>query len=184
MEKEYKYEKYIDNYTLSNKLHRLLWKICYLLFFRPFGFPIFIKWRNFVLRFFGAKIGHGSIVHASAEIWAPWNLEIGQITCVGPHSRIYNPGKIKLGSKVVVSQHSYLCTATHDYESRLNTLYWKEITIGDFAWVAADAFVGPGVSIGEGAVVGARAVVVKDVEPWIVVGGNPAKFIKKREIKG
>lgn len=88
-----------------------------------------------------------------------------------------------MGNKVVISQYSYLCTATHDYESEANTLCWKTIEVGNYAWVAADTFVGPGVTVGEGAVVGARAVVFKDVEPWTVVGGNPAKFIKKRVVK-
>lgn len=176
------FEKYIDNYTLMNKLHRLLWNICALFLFKPFSLPIFHKWRRVVLILFGAKIGKGSVVHSSSKIWAPWNLEIGQVTCVGPYTRIYNPGKIIIGNKVTVSQYSYLCTATHAYETKLNTLYWKPIVIKDRAWIAADAFVGPGVTIGEGAVVGARAVVFKDVTAWMVVGGNPAKVIKKRII--
>lgn len=180
---EQQFEKYIDNYTIGNKLHRLIWKIVCLFLFRPFGLPLFKQWRNFVLRCFGAKIGKGSIVHASAEIWAPWNLEVGQITCIGPNAIIYNPGKIILGSKVAISQYAYLCTATHAYDTQLHTLYWKNIVVHNRAWVAAKAFVGPGVTIGEGAVVGACACVFKDVEPWTVVGGNPAKFIKKRIIK-
>ena len=132
---------------------------------------------------FGAKIGSYSVIHASSDIWAPWNLEVGKHTCIGPKTIIYNPGKIKLGSKVVISQYSYLCTATHDYESKLNTLYWKDIEIENYAWVAAKAFVGPGVHIGEGAIIGATASVYKDVEAWTVVGGNPAKVIKKRIIR-
>lgn len=177
------FEKYIDNYTTANKIKRLFWGICRQIFFRPFGLPVFIKWRNFVLRCWGAKIGQGSIVHASAEIWAPWNLEIGQRTCVGPQTILYNPGKILLGNKVVISQHAYLCTATHDYTSPLHTLYWRDIVIDDYAWVAARAFVGPGVHIGERAIVGATSSVYKDVAPWTIVGGNPAKFIKNREMK-
>lgn len=177
------YKKYVDNYTLGSRVRRLAWNICYAVLFRPFGLPIFKKWRSFLLRCWGAKIGKGSIVHASALIWAPWNLEIGILTCIGPHTNIYNPGKIILGNKVVISQYSYLCTATHDYESEANTLCWKTIEVGNYAWVAADTFVGPGVTVGDGAVVGARAVVFKDVEPWTVVGGNPAKFIKKRVVK-
>lgn len=177
------YKKYVDNYTLGSRVRRLAWNICYAVLFRPFGLPIFKKWRSFLLRCWGAKIGKGSIVHASALIWAPWNLETGILTCIGPHANIYNPGKIILGNKVVISQYSYLCTATHDYESEANTLCWKTIEVGNYAWVAADTFVGPGVTVGEGAVVGARAVVFKDVEPWTVVGGNPAKFIKKRVVK-
>ena len=177
------YKKYIDNYTFGNRVKRLAWTICYAVLFRPFGLPYFKRWRSFLLRCWGAKIGKGSIVHSSARIWAPWNLELGILTCIGPHTRIYNPGKIKLGNKVTVSQYSYLCTATHDYETKANTLYWKPIEIHDYAWIAADAFVVMGVTIGEGAVVGARAVVFKNVEPWMVVGGNPAKSIKKRVMK-
>ena len=107
---------------------------------------------------------------------------VGCRTCIGPHAIIYNPGKITLGNKVVISQYAYLCTASHDYESKENKLCWQDISIDDYAWVAARTFVGPGVHIGTYAVVGATASVYKDVEPWTVVGGNPAKFIKKRII--
>ena len=177
------FEKYIDNYTLSNKLRRLAWNICCVMLFRPFCLPIFIRWRSFVLKCWGAKIGKGSIVHASADIWAPWNLKVGVRTCIGPHTIIYNPGKIILGNKVTISQFAYLCTATHDFTSKEHTLFWKPIIVHDRAWVAARTFIGMGVTIGEGAVVGACAAVFKNVEPWTVVGGNPAKVIKKREIK-
>ncbi|MEJ8764189.1 putative colanic acid biosynthesis acetyltransferase [Phocaeicola sp. HCN-40430] len=177
------FEKYIDNYTIKEKLHRMFWNIFSYIFFKPFNLPIFKKWRILMLKLWGSKIGKGSVVHSSAKIWAPWNLEMGQRTCIGPHTIIYNPGKIILGNKVTISQYSYLCTATHNYESKLHTLYWKEIKINDYAWVAARAFVGPGVTIGEGAIVGATASVYKDVEAWTVVGGNPAQFIKKRILK-
>lgn len=177
------FEKYVDNYSFINKMKRLIWNVCNLILIRPFTLPCFNKWRCFVLRVFGAKIGAESNVRASANIWAPWNLEIGQMTCIGPNTIIYNPGLIKLGNKVTISQYSYLCTATHDYESHLHTLYWKPIIIDDYAWVAARSFIGPGVHIGGYAVVGATSSVYKDVEPWTVVGGNPAKYIKKRTFK-
>ena len=180
---EIEFEKYIDNYSIWNKLKRLCWNVCCFILFRPFALPIFNKWRSFILRIWGAKIGKGSVIHASSNIWAPWNLEVGQRTCIGPKSIIYNPGKIILGNKVAISQYSYLCTATHDYQSKQHTLYWKPIKVNDRAWVAADAFVGPGVTIGEGAIVGARAAVFNDVAAWTVVGGNPAKYIKDRIIK-
>jgi len=183
MENKSVYRAYEDTYTIESRVKRLLWYICCFCFFRPFGLPCFSEWRVFVLRLWGAKIGKGSIVHSSAKIWAPWNLEIGILTCIGPDTIIYNPGKIKIANKVVISQYSYLCTATHDYSSKSNVLYWKDIVVRDFAWVAARAFVGPGVEIGEGAIVGATASVYKDVEPWTIVGGNPAKFIKKRVIR-
>ena len=174
------YEKYPEYYTMANKIHRLIWNISWVILFRPFDLPIFRQWRNLVLKMFGAKISKGTNVYATAKIWAPWNLDMGVYSCIGPHTIIYNCAKVTLGNKAVVSQYSYLCTATHDYNTRAHTLYSREIVIKDYAWVAADAFVGMGVTIGEGAVVGARAVVFKDVEPWTVVGSNPAKKIKDR----
>lgn len=102
---------------------------------------------------------------------------------MGAHAIIYNPGLIELGSKVTVSQYAYLCTATHDYESKLHTLYSQPIAVGDYAWIAARAYVGPGVSVGHHAIVGATASVYKDIEPWAVVGGNPAHFLKWRVIR-
>lgn len=135
------------------------------------------------MRIFGAKIGKGSKVHASAVIWAPWNLEIGQRTVIGPEAECYNPDKIILGNKVSISQHAYLCTASHDISHREHSLITQPIRIEDHSWIAAGAFVSLGVKVGEGAVVGARAVVVKDVEPWTVVAGNPSRFIKRRELE-
>lgn len=177
------FEKYIDNYTLWDKLQRLAWNVCWALLFRPFGLPIFKGWRSFVLRCWGAKIGKGSLVHASATIWAPWNLELGQRTCIGPHTIIYSADKIILGNKVAISQYAYLCTASHDFNDPHHRLITAPIRVEDYAWVAAEAYVGMGVTVGEGAVVGARASVYKSVEPWTVVGGNPARFLKKRVIR-
>lgn len=178
------YERYENTLSFKNKLLRFLWNISSFLLYRPFSLPLFNSWRLFVLRVFGARIGQGSKVWASAEIWAPWNMIVGCRTAIGPHTRIYNPGLITIGNKCVVSQYSYLCTASHDITDEKNPLITEPIVIEDRAWVAADAFIGMGVRIHEGAVVGARAAVFKDVEPWTVVGGNPAKFIKKRELRG
>mgnify|MGYP004646776595 FL=1 len=110
---------------------------------------------------------------------------MGSRACLGPHVVCYNQAMVTLGVDAIVSQYSYLCTASHD-TNMMNTasasLITSPINIGSSAWVAARAYVGPGVTIGEGAVVGATASVYKDVEPWTVVGGNPAKFIKRRTI--
>lgn len=177
-----KYEKYEDALSLKNKLGRLCWNIFSLFFFRLFAGPLFRYWRGFVLRVWGAKVGKRCAVAASAKIWAPWNLEIGDFVAIGARAEIYNVAKITMGSNITVSQDSYLCTASHDISKLKKPLVFKPLNIGDSAWVAARSIVLSGVTIGEGAVVAAGAVVTKDVAPWTVVGGNPAKVIKKRVI--
>ena len=112
----------------------------------------------------------------------PWNLEMDEYSCLAPNVDCYNADKIKIGAHSTISQKTYLCTASHDINKSNNSLITSPIIIEDQAWIAADAFIGPGVTIRQGAVVGARACVFKDVESWTVVGGNPSKFIKKREI--
>lgn len=165
--------------SFTNRLARALWNAIWALLFRPS--PIVAHgWRRMLLRLFGAKIGHGSKVYPSARIWAPWHLEMGEFACLGPYVICYSVDRISLGRNSVVSQYSYLCSASHDIDSADFTLMVGPISIDAFAWVAADAFVGPKVIIGEGAVVGARACVFKDVEPWTVVGGNPACTIGTR----
>ena len=175
--------KYNHSFGKKNKIGRLFWGICYVLLFRPFSANIFCKWRLFLLRVFGAKLHKTSVVHSNVRIWAPWNLQMGAYACLGPEVDCYNQGYISIGANSVVSQKTYLCASTHDISDPHHNLILKPIYIGDKVWIAADAFLGPGVSIGEGAVVGARSAVFKNVEPWTVVGGNPAKFIKKRIIK-
>jgi putative colanic acid biosynthesis acetyltransferase WcaF len=136
-----------------------------------------------VLRIFGARIGKSCAINASAKIWAPWNLKIGNYVAIGAYASCYNVDKIIMIDKVVVSQNASLCTASHDISSESNRLVHEPIVLESFSWVAAEAFVGMGVTIHQGAVVGARAAVFKDVDAWTVVGGNPAKFIKERIIK-
>ncbi len=107
-------------------------------------------------------------------------LRIGDHSAIGDRAEIYNLGPVVIGSRVTISQRAHLCAGTHDYERREMPLVKSPIVVEDDAWVCTDAFVGPGVTVGKGAVVGARAVVVKDVGPWDVVVGNPARFVKKR----
>ncbi len=163
-------------------LKRMVWYIINHTLFRCFpGIPLrFI--RNALLRAFGAEIPWRSLVYESCDIWAPWNLTIGKNSCVGPHTLLYNKAMVSIGDNVTVSQGSFLCTAGHDISSKTHRLVTKPIVIEDEAWVAADAYVSMGVTIGKGAVVGARACVFKDVAPWTVVGGNPAVYIKDRVI--
>jgi putative colanic acid biosynthesis acetyltransferase WcaF len=173
--------KYESPFSLKNKIYCTLWLMVSFFCFRPFVSIVFNRWRVFLLKLFGAKIGKGSIVYASMDIPMPNKLTMGILSCIGPNVKLHR-GAIRIGSKVTISQGTYLCSASHDISSLNKPFISAPIVINDFAWVAAEAFIGMGVTIGQGAVVGARAAVFKDVEPWTVVGGNPAKFIKKREI--
>ena len=113
----------------------------------------------------------------------PWNLVMKDYSCLASGVDCYNAAVIELGESVTVSQRAFLCTASHNISSLCNEQIEKPIILRKMSWIAAEAFVGPGVTVGEGAVVGARAVVVRDVEPWNVVGGNPAKVLRKRVLK-
>lgn len=169
-------------HSLLNRMGRTVWGIAWLVLFRPSPKPVHF-WRRFLLRCFGARIGAGVCLHPSARIWAPWNLEIGEHSCIAPHVECYCVDRVRIGSHATVSQHAFLCTATHDYADPRMKLITSPVTICEGAWVGAGAFVGPGVTIGEGAVAGARAVVVRDVGPWTVVAGNPARTVNKRVLR-
>jgi putative colanic acid biosynthesis acetyltransferase WcaF len=137
-------------------------------------------WRVVMLRLFGARIGQGVHIHPSVRIAVPWNLEVGDHTAVGDGAILYNLGIITLGPNVTVSQFAHLCAGTHDHRRSDLPLVKAAITVGDGAWICADAFVGPDVNVGEFAIVGARAVAVSDVAPWTIVAGNPARAIGER----
>ena len=138
-------------------------------------------WRTFLLRCFGAKVGFGAHVYPAVKIWAPWNLEIGEETGIANGVTLYSQGKIRIGKRAVISQGSHLCAGTHDFEQPGFPLVTKPITIEDHAWLAAEVFVHPGVTIGEGCVVGARSVVTKDLPDWMVCSGFPAKALRVRK---
>ncbi len=129
-------------------------------------------------------IEEGAHPYPSVTIWAPWNLTMGEGSCLGDHVRCYSVDHVTLEPHATVSQYSFLCTASHDYRVDGMPLITAPITIGRGAWIAADAFIGPGVIVGERAVVGARASVFRHVEPWTVVGGNPARVIRKYHPEG
>ncbi len=128
-------------------------------------------------------IGRNVQIHPSVCIAIPWNLEVGDWSAIGFDALIYSLGPVRLGQRVTVSQRAHLCAGTHDFRDPAMPLIKPPITIQDDAWICADAFVGPGVEVGRGAVVGARAVVVKDVADRVIVAGNPAREIGKREIR-
>ena len=132
------------------------------------------------LRLFGATITAHCIIYRSVKIYAPWNLVKTGDGCIGPRVEIYNKDKIVLGEGVIISQDSYLCTASHDVNSPVMALVTKPIILEDNVWVAARTIILPGVIAHEASVVGCGSVVTKDVDPWTVVGGNPARFLKRR----
>ena len=137
-------------------------------------------WRRMLLRLFGAKVGAGVIVRPTARITYPWKVEIGDFSWVGDHAELYSLDRIVIGSHAVVSQSSFLCTASHDYRDIAFSYVNAPITIGDQAWVAADVFVAPGVSIGRGAVVGARSLVLGDIPASAIAYGAPAAIRGQR----
>lgn len=168
-------------HSWKNKLIRTLWNLVWLVLFRPTP-KIFHGWRIVLLRLFGAKIGRRCHIYSSVRIWLPANLTMGDDSCIARDVDCYNVASIAIGANSTVTQYSYLCTSSHDITKPEMPLVTAPIVIQNQVWIAANCFVGRGVTIGQGAIVGACAVVTRDVEPWTVVGGNPAKFIKKREL--
>jgi len=159
----------------------MLWALVWPLFrFSPR--PMF-GWRRWLLRCFGASVAADAHVYPSTRIVIPWNLSLGAGSALGEDVLVYNLGPVSIGAQATVSHRAHLCAGSHDYRDPALPLLRLPITIGAQAWVCADAFVGPGVLIGEGAVVGAAAVVVRDIEAWVVVAGNPARYVKQRELK-
>ena len=183
METKIDLSQYHNALSRKNQVVRMLWTIVWGVFARPLPRSVGSGWKRFLLRLFGARIDATAIVYSSAKVYYPANLTMRAYACLASDVDCYNVAPVTIGANSTVSQGAYLCTASHDITDPLNPLVTKPIVIEDQAWVAAGAFVGMGVTIGQGAVVGARAAVFKDVEPWTVVGGNPAKFIKRREIK-
>lgn len=165
-------------YTRKEIVFRVLWgfgKIAFKFSPRPcFGF------RRWLLRCFGAKVGSNVNIYPSAFIYFPWNLEIDDDSAIGEWALIYNLGQVLIGARTTISQRVHLCAGTHDYKDATMPLIKPPISIGDEAWVCADAFIGPSVTIADRAIVAAASVVVKNVAEQEIVGGNPAKFIKMR----
>ncbi len=163
-------------------LLRLLWSVVYYSAFR-YTPPGCFAWRRLILQCFRARLAPGSLVYPSARIWAPWNLQMARGACLGPEVYCYNVAPVSIGQDVTVSFRTFLCSASHDIDSIDRTLTSGPITIERGAYIFADAFIGMNVTISEGAVVGARAVVVRDVRPFMVVAGNPAREIRERRLK-
>lgn len=164
----------------QSRMRRLVWSLAYYSLYRWTPVPMH-AWRCVLLRVFGARIDQPAYPYPSARIWAPWNLEMHRGSCLADGVDCYSVAHVRLGQNVTISQGSYLCSASHDYNSSSFPMICAPIHIDDNAWVCARAFVGPGVTVGSGAVVAACAVVTKDIEPWTVVAGNPARQVGYRD---
>lgn len=171
------------SFSLRNRMARALWGVVWLLLFRPSPRP-FHAWRRFLLRLFGAKLGKNVNVYPGVNIWAPWLLTIGSRVGIANDVTLYNMALIDIGDNCVVSQGAHLCGGTHDIDSSNFQLQAKPIILKNNVWVCAEVFIGPGVAIAEGCVLGARSVIVKSVHaPWTVWAGNPAVMKRIRQHK-
>jgi putative colanic acid biosynthesis acetyltransferase WcaF len=168
-------------YSRADNVRRVLWALAQPFFSlspRPF-----FAWRRLLLSAFGARLGRAVHVYPSTRITLPWNLAVGDESSLGEGVLIYNLGRVTIGARTTVSLRAHVCAGSHDASQPDLPLLKPPIVIGDDAWVAADAFVGPGVTVGDGAIVGARAVAVRDVPPWTVVVGNPARVAGPRRLE-
>lgn len=167
------------SFTLKNRLIRTLWNIVW--FIAASWTPPFMhQWRRLLLIMFGAKVGWRADVRGSARIWYPPLLELHDGALIAERVICYNQAKIILCKGALVSQGAHLCAGTHNIDDPYFQLVAKPIHIGENAWVAAEAFIGPGVTIGNNAVLGARAVAFSDVNASMVYIGNPAKYFRSR----
>lgn len=170
------------SFTFRNRLARAVWGMAWLLLFRFSPRPCH-AWRALLLRLFGARLGKDVHVYPSVVVWAPWQLEIGDRVGIGQGANLYNMAKLVIGSNCVVSQGAHLCGGSHDIDSPNFQLIAAPIVIEEYVWVCAEAFVGPGVTLATGVVVGARGVAMKSIrEPWTVWSGNPVVRRRNRKV--
>ena len=175
--------QYKNALSRGHQAKRLVWGICWLVLARWLPRSLGCSWKRLLLRAFGAKLSSSAVVYSSTRVYAPWNLQMGEHSCLADQVDCYNVAPVIIGDNTTVSQKSYLCTASHDITKGNLPLITAPIIIEDQVWIGADAFIGMGVTVHQGCVVGARASVFKSTDSWTVVGGNPAHIIKKRELK-
>ena len=167
------------SFSWRHIVFRAVWNAVWWLF-AAWTPPPFYRWRRCLLRVFGATIASTARVYGSARVWYPPNLHMGFGAVLGPHVQCYSMDRIVLDDFAEVAQFVHLVTGTHDTETALFQLTTKPIHIGSHAWLASGSFVGPGVTVGEGAVLGARGVAFKDLAPWMIHLGNPAQAVRVR----
>ena len=166
-------------FTASDRARRLVWNVCRALLYRTSPRAMH-PWRGFLLRCFGATMGPGCHFYPASKVWAPWNLVCADHVTAADGAEIYNPAPVRFGSHAILSQDAFICGATHDYDDPRFPLLAYAMNFGAYAWVCARASVGPGVNVGEGAVLGLGSVATRDLEPWGVYAGVPAVKVKER----
>lgn len=176
-------QDYVDSVSRLVKLKRLIWTLVWGVFASWMPYYVGKSWRILLVRLFGLKYNYGIAIYPTARIWAPWNVEMGAHVAIDDRVNLYSADKIIIGTKVAISREAFICTASHDITKPNRPLVTAPIKIEDGVWIGARAIILPGVTIGEGAIVAAGAVVTKSVEPWTVVGGNPAMMLKRRELE-
>lgn len=169
-------------FSLGNRVRRLIWNVCWAVLFRISPRPLF-AWRALVLRGFGAKLGARCKFYPAAKVHSPWFLECAEDVAVADGVEIYNPAPMRFGSHVILSQGAYLCGATHDLDDPGFPLLAYAMEFGAYSWICARACVGPGVSVGEGAVLGLASVATRDLEAWGVYAGAPAVRVRARRLE-
>ncbi len=167
-------------FSFKNRVRRQIWNVCWLLLYRISPRP-FHAWRAMLLRMFGATMGPNCHFYPASKVHSPWNLFCADQVTAGDGVEIYNPAPLRLGSHAILSQGAYVCGATHDFDDPAFPLLTFAMEIGAYAWVCARASVGPGVTIGEGAVLGLASVTTKNLEAWTVYAGAPAVKVKERQ---
>ncbi|MGB7655203.1 MAG: putative colanic acid biosynthesis acetyltransferase [Novosphingobium sp.] len=170
------------SFSLGNRLFRVIWMASWLVLAR-FTPPPLHGWRRLVLLAFGARIGKGARVHASVSIWHPHNLDLGDAVLIGPGVRLYNQGQITIGARTVISQRAHICASTHDVNDPHFQLQLRPVRIGEQCWVAAEAFVGPGVTMLDRSVLAARGALFGDAVADGIYSGNPAAHLKQRKLR-
>lgn len=173
-------DRFGSPWSAQDRLLRVLWDCCWFLFCIWTPKPA-NAWRLFWLRLFGAKIDGTPFVHQRARIEIPWNLTLHDRCCLGDRTNAYTLGEIEIGARATVAQEVYLSTGSHDFSTTRISLVTGKITIGEDVFVGARAFVMPGITIGARSVIGACAVVTKDIPADSIAAGNPCRVVGARE---
>jgi putative colanic acid biosynthesis acetyltransferase WcaF len=169
----------VPAFSPGNRLRRVTWNLCWSLLYRTSPRP-FHGWRSMLLRLFGARLGPACHFYPKSKVWAPWNLICEDRVTAADDAELYNPSPLFLGSHAIVSQGAYICGATHLYNEVSFRLVSFPMRLGAYSWICARAVVNPGVNVGSGAILALGSIATKDLEPFGIYAGVPARKVKER----